>query len=225
MRYADVYNVIGVFPTTMMDRQRDKVRVMVDWEASEKLSLQFLLENGEDLYSAPTTKGLHGKSMFAAGVDASYAVSDTWKATGYVNYSQQGVNVDHSAGYIARIDNTSTSIGLGVVGKLSGKMEVGGDLSYLDDSNHYGLASGSSAAAGVLPDVNYRMLALKFFGKYALSSNSDVRVDLVQQTTSFDEWTWANAGVPFAYSDNSTVSMQSSQNVTYLGVKYVYRLR
>jgi hypothetical protein len=163
--------------------------------------------------------------MFAAGVDASYAVSDTWKATGYVNYSQQGVNVDHSAGYIARIDNTSTSIGLGVVGKLSGKMEVGGDLSYLDDSNHYGLASGSSAAAGVLPDVNYRMLALKFFGKYALSSNSDVRVDLVQQTTSFDEWTWANAGVPFAYSDNSTVSMQSSQNVTYLGVKYVYRLR
>lgn len=225
VRWADAYNVTGVFPTTMMDRERNKVRVMVDWSANDKLSLQFSLEDGDDTYSAPTTKGLHGTSMSAYGVDATYAVSDTWKATGYVNYSQQGVNVDHSAGYIARIDNTSTNVGVGLVGKLSGKIDVGADLSYLDDRNHYGLASGNTAAAGVLPDVSYRQLALKLFGKYALNTNSDVRVDLVHQNTSFDEWTWGNAGVPFAYSDNSTVSMQSNQNVTYLGVKYVYRLK
>jgi MtrB/PioB family decaheme-associated outer membrane protein len=225
VRWADAYNVTGVFPTTMIDRQRDKVRVMMDWVATDKLSLQFSLENGEDNYSAPTTKGLHGTSMSAYGVDASYVVSDTWKATGFINYNQQGDNVDHSGGYIARIDNTSTNIGVGVVGKVSGNIEVGADLSYLDDRNHYGLASGSSAAAGSLPDVNYRMLALKLSGKYALDKNSDVRVDLINQNTTFDEWTWGNAGVPFAYSDNSTVSMQSNQNVTYLGVKYVYRIK
>lgn len=225
LRTADVYNPTGVFPTTMMDRERNKVRVMVDWEASEALSLQFSLENGQDNYSAPTTKGLHGTSMSGAGVDASYAISDNWKATGYINYSQQGVNVDHSAGYIARIDNSSSNVGMGLLGKLSGKLEVGADLSYLDDVNHYGLGSGSASAPGVLPDVSYRALALKVFGKYALNSSSDVRVDLVHQSTTFDEWTWANSGVPYAYSDNSTVSMQSSQNVTYLGVKYVYRLK
>ena len=225
MRWADAYNVTGVFPTTMMDRERDKVRVMVDWAASDKLSLQFSLENGEDNYSAPTTKGLQGLSNSAYGVDATYLVSDSWKATGFINYSQQGVNVDHSAGYIARIDNTSTNVGVGLVGKLSGNIDVGVDLSYLDDRNHYGLASGNTSPAGVLPDVSYRMLSLKLFGKYALDKNSDVRVDLVNQNTTFDEWTWGNAGVPFAYSDNSTVSMQSSQNVTYLGVKYVYRLK
>ena len=225
VRWADAYNVTGVFPTTMMDRQRDKVRVMVDWAANDKLSLQFSLENGEDIYSAPTSKGLQGLSNSAYGVDATYLVSDTWKATGFINYNQQGVNVDHSGGYIARIDNTSTNLGVGVVGKVSSKVELSADLSYLDDRNHYGLASGSSAAAGVLPDVNYRMLALKLSGKYALDNKSDVRVDLVSQNTSFDEWTWGNAGVPFAYSDNSTVSMQSNQNVTYLGVKYVYRLK
>jgi hypothetical protein len=225
VRWADAYNVTGVFPTTMMDRERDKARVMVDWAASDKLSLQFSLENGDDIYSAPTTKGLHGMGMMAYGVDASYAVSDTWKATGFVNYNQQGVNVDHNGGYIARIDNTSTNLGVGVVGKLSGNVELSADLSYLDDRNHYGLASGNTSAAGTLPDVNYRMLALKLSGKYALDKKSDVRVDLVNQNTSFDEWTWGNAGVPYAYSDNSTVSMQSNQNVTYLGVKYVYRLK
>jgi MtrB/PioB family decaheme-associated outer membrane protein len=225
VRWADAYNVTGVFPTTMMDRERDKVRVMVDWAANDKLSLQFSLENGEDIYSAPTTKGLHGLSMSAYGVDASYLVSDTWKVTGFFNYSQQGVNVDHSAGYIARIDNTSTNVGVGLVGKLSGNMEVSADLNYLDDRNHYGLASGSASAAGVLPDVSYRMLALKLTGKYSIDKKSDVRVDFVSQNTAFDEWTWGSAGVPFAYSDNSTVSMQSNQNVTYLGVKYVYRIK
>jgi MtrB/PioB family decaheme-associated outer membrane protein len=225
MRWADAYNVTGVFPTTMMDRERDKVRVMVDWAANDKLSLQFSLENGEDIYSAPTTKGLHGTSMSAYGVDASYIVSDKWKATGFINYSQQGVNVDHSAGYIARIDNTSTNVGVGLVGKLSSTIDMGVDLSYLDDRNHYGLASANTSPAGVLPDVSYRMLSLKLFGKYALDKNSDVRVDLVNQNTTFDEWTWGNGGVPFAYSDNSTVSMQSNQNVTYLGVKYVYRIK
>lgn len=225
LRWADAYNVTGVFPTTMMDRQRDKVRVMVDWAASDSLSFQFSLENGEDIYSAPTSKGLQGLSNSAFGVDASYKMSDTWKATGFINNNQQGINVDHSAGYIARIDNTSTNVGVGLAGKASAKVEVSADLSYLEDRNHYSLASGSSAAAGALPDVNYRMLALKLSGKYALDNKSDVRVDLVSQNTQFDEWTWGNAGVPFAYSDNSTVSMQSNQNVTYLGVKYVYRLK
>ena len=225
MRDGDVFAVTGAFPTNMMDRERDKVRLMVDWTASEKLSLQFSVESGEDKYSAPTTKGMHTSNLSTAGVDASYAVSDAWKATAYFNYSQQTLQVDHSAGYIATIDNISTAAGVGLLGKLSGKLEVGGDISYLDDRNMYAFGSGNSAAPGSLPDVSYRVLALKLFGKYALNSKSDIQVDLVHQSTTFDEWTWANAGVPFAYSDNSTVSMQASQNVTYLGVKYVYRLK
>ncbi len=225
MRDGDVYSAIGIFPTTMMDRVRDKVRVMADWAASDKLSLQFSLEGGQDTYSAPTTKGMHSSAMSGAGVDGSYAVSDAWKATGYVTYAQQTLAVDQSAGYVASINNISTNIGLGMVGKLNAKWDVGGDLSYLDDRNSYGLGSSTTSPAGSLPDVSYRTLALKVFAKYALDARSDVRVDLVQQSTSFDEWTWAGSGVPYAYSDNSTVSMQASQNVTYLGVKYVYRLK
>jgi MtrB/PioB family decaheme-associated outer membrane protein len=225
VRNGDVYSATGVFPTTMMDRKRDKVRAMVDWNASDALSLQFSAENGYDTYSAPTLTGLKSGSLSSLGVDASYLVSDNWKATGFVSYGEQLLNVSHSAGYIARINNITTNFGAGVVGKVSGKVEVGADLNYMDDNNAYGLGSGNTAPAGVLPDVSYRTLALKVFGKYALDTQSDIRVDLVQQNTAFNEWTWGYAGVPYAYSDNSTVSMQSSQNVTYLGVKYVYRLK
>jgi MtrB/PioB family decaheme-associated outer membrane protein len=225
VRYADAFSPTGVFPTTMMDRKRDKVRGMLDWTASDALSLQFSMENGHDTYTAPTLTGLKSADTYAVGVDASLAVTDNWKATGYVSYGEQLMNISHSAGYIARLNNVTTNYGVGLVGKLNGKTEVGGDLSYLDDSNAYGLGSGNASAPGVLPDVTFRTLSLKLFGKYALDAQSDIRVDLVHQNTVFNEWTWGNASVPFAYSDNSTVSMQPNQNVTYLGVKYVYKIK
>jgi hypothetical protein len=225
MRDSDVYSATGVFPTTMMDRKRDKVRTMVDWMPNDKLSLQVSLEDGRDTYSAPTATGLHSTRMNAIGVDAAYTLSDAWKTTAYVNYGEQSLQLNHSAGYIADIRDTSVSAGFGVTGKLSGHIEVGGDISYLNDVNSYSLASGNSQAAGVLPDVSYRTVTLKLFGKYALTTNSDVRVDLAYQNLTINEWTWSNNGVPFAYSDNSTVTMQPNQNATYLGVKYVYRFK
>ncbi len=76
-----------------------------------------------------------------------------------------------------------------------------------------------------MPDVTYRVTSLKLFGKYALRKNSDIRVDLVHQNVKLDEWTWGNNGTPFAYSDNTTVSMQPNQNVTFLGASYVYKFR
>jgi hypothetical protein len=135
------------------------------------------------------------------------------------------MHVDHNTGYIANLDIVSTSVGLGVAGKPSGKLEVGADLSYLDDSNRYGLGSGNADAAGVLPNVGYRMTRLRLYGNYALDKSSDVRVDLLRQNVKFDEWTWGYAGVPFAYADNTTVTMRPKQDVTYLGVRYVYKFR
>ena len=225
VRDGDVYSPTAIFPINMMDRSRSKARALLDWAASDALSLQFSIETGNDSYSAPTQVGLKSADLFGYGVDASYAVTDNWKLTGFVNYSQQRMNVSHDAGYIAHIDNVTSNFGVGLVGKLNAKTEVGADLSYLDDNNVYGLGSGNASAPGVLPDVSYRSVALKLFGKYALDARSDVRVDLIHVNTAFSEWTWGYAGVPYAYSDHSTVSMQANQNVSYLGVKYVYKLK
>ena len=220
VRWADIYSAEGTFPVTMMDRKRDMVRISADWMPTDKLSLQFTLDDGKDKYDAPTTKGFHDTGMRSFGVDAALMLSDDWKLTGYLNQSEQTLHVDHKSGYIAELEDTSTSAGIGVRGTYKG-FELGADLSYLDDSNRYGLASGNAESAGVLPDVTYRVTSLNLFGKYALRKNADLRVDLVHQRVKFDEWTWAN----FAYSDNTTVSMQPNQNVTFLGLRYVYKFR
>jgi hypothetical protein len=34
-----------------------------------------------------------------------------------------------------------------------------------------------------------------------------------------------NNGVPFLYSDNTTVTLQPDQKVTFIGVTYAYRFR
>ena len=224
---STIYNRYGSFPMFLEDRSRDKVRITADWTPLEALSLQFLIEDGKDTYTGPTEKGLRDTSMKSYGVDAAWKISETWKATGYWNQGKQMVHIDHSTGYLAELENLNTSFGLGVNGKPMPMLEVGADLTYLSDNNRYqqNMSDGSAVAAGGLPDVRYRQTTFKLFGKYALQKSVDVRVDLIHQRAKFEEWTWGYNGIPFAYSDNSTVSLQPKQNVTYLGATYIYRMR
>ena len=217
--FAKVGNTAGTFPVTMMDRKRDKVRLMVDWSASDALSLQFVLEDGKDNYDAPSTAGVKDTGMKTIGVDAALTLSDKWTLTGYLNKSEQTLHVAQSTGYDAALVNRTTSVGVGAKGKLDSKTELGGNLSYLSDINRYAMASS-------LPDVKYSAVSLKLYGKYAMNDRADVLVDLTHQRVQFNEWSWAYAGVPFAYAGGSTtVSMQPDQNVTFIGARYVYKLK
>ena len=204
---------------TMMDRNRDKIKVSADWMPTSKLSVQFNVENGKDTYTGPVEVGMRDTSMNSFGIDSALILSESWKLTGYINQSGQTLHVNHTALYQADLENTNTSVGFGVIGKPTGKLDVGGNLSYMNDRNHY------NQTGGALPDVTYRVSSLKLFGKYSLEKNSDVRVDFLHQNATLDEWTWGSSGQAFAYSDNSTVSMQPNQSVTYIGASYIYKFR
>jgi hypothetical protein len=78
---------------------------------------------------------------------------------------------------------------------------------------------------GGLPEVAYDEFRLRLFGKYALEKNADLRIDLVHFRARLDEWTWGYNGVPFTYSDNTTVSFDTKQHVTFLGATYIYKWR
>lgn len=220
-------NATGTYPMTMVDRKRDKLKLSADWTPLDILSLQFMLENGKDKYSAPTDKGLRETGMYSYGVDAALSMSDNWKLTGYLNQSNQTQHVDHFVGYLAELEDVNTTMGLGVVGRPSSKLEIGGEFSYMEDINRYkqSMATGAAIVGGGLPDVTYRVTSLKLFGKYALQKNADISVSLIQQMVQFDEWSWSNNGIPFTYSDNTTVTMQQNQNVTFLGASYIYKFR
>ncbi|MCX7179758.1 MAG: MtrB/PioB family decaheme-associated outer membrane protein [Proteobacteria bacterium] len=224
---ATIYNRYGSFPMTLEDRKRDKVKISADWTPLEALVVQFRLEDGKDTYSAPTEKGLRDTGMKSYGVDAAWKLSDNWKLTSYWSQGKQTIHIDHTTGYLAELENTNTSFGIGALGKPSATLEVGADLTYLNDNNRYqqSMSNGVAVAAGGLPDVKYQQTTLKLFGKYALHKSADIRIDLVHQRAKFEEWTWGYSGIPFVYSDNSSVNMQPNQDVTYLGAAYIYRIK
>ncbi|MBV5296743.1 MAG: MtrB/PioB family decaheme-associated outer membrane protein, partial [Rhodoferax sp.] len=223
----------AIFMPTLADRKRDKVRFFGDWQPNKKLTLQFSAEEGRDRYSAPTAYGLQDTRVSQFGLDFVYAESFNWNFNGYLSQGYQTFNQSRYAGYVMAFDNTSINAGIGFTGKISSNFEIGGNLSFSDDKSVYaqsldGFASADSAAllaaSGGLPDVVYRQTAMKLYGNYALDKRSAVRVDLIHQRNNVTDWAWNYNGMPFTYSDGTTVSQQQSQSVSFIGVTYVYRL-
>ena len=81
------------------------------------------------------------------------------------------------------------------------------------------------AATGGLPDIVFRRTELRLFGRYALSEKSSLRLDGLFYRATFNDWTWGYNGVPFVFGDNTTVVLQPSQNVTFVGLTYSYSFR
>jgi MtrB/PioB family decaheme-associated outer membrane protein len=229
-----VFSRTGIFPSIFMDRERNKVKVMTDWSPTENLSVQVSGEYGKDRYSAPTEKGLDRTEVKLAGVDVSYAINDNWKATAYYTYSEQGMNVAHSTGYVMQLKDRNNTAGVSIAGKPAPKWQFAADVLWINDRNIYNqgldnLASAANVAflqqSGGLPDVVFREMRLKFTGRYALARNSELRFDLIHDRQNLNEWTWGSEAAPFFYSDNTTVRILPRQHVTALSVGYTYRFR
>lgn len=246
-------SILGVsantpFPMTMTDMDREKFKLSADWNPMDRLSLQFVFENGKDTNTAPTNpiaggKGWRDSRNKLYSMDAAFAVSDAWKLSAYLSRGDQTLHINHSTGYMADLNTVSDAFGLSLTGAVSSKLEIGANLSYLQDANKYGVAANTSTAGTLpgpltvvaptaanlaqaavgMPDVTFRQTSLKLFGKYALAKNSSLRFDLIHQRVKFTEWQWGYNAVPFTYADNTTVTMKQEQNVTFIGATYIYK--
>jgi MtrB/PioB family decaheme-associated outer membrane protein len=224
----------AIFMPTLADRKRDKVKLFASWQATDSLSLQFSAENGKDKFTAPSPYAVRDTRMNLYSVDANYVLSDAWSFNGYVSRGEQKLNQARPAGYILAFDNTSTNAGFGVVGKPSEKIELGGGVSLIDDKSVYAQSLDATASAntaallaatGGLPDILFRRSELRLFGKYALNKRSALRLDAIYQRTKFNDWAYGFNDVSFTYSDNTTLTLDQLQSVTFLGVTYVYSWR
>ena len=231
---AQIASRTAIFPFIYMDRKREKVRLIGNWEPVERLSLQVFWDNGKDTYSAPTEHGLRSYKMDNVALDAAYAVSDAWRLNAYVSRGTQTIDAGHSTGYDAIVKDTATSFGVGFSGTPTSRLRIGGDLTWLNDKLAYqqtldpfGTSAANAAiiAAGGLPDVTYRLTRLNVFGEYALQKSAHVRLDFIHVRTLFNEWTYNFNGVPYLYSDNTTLNAKQNQSVSFLGASYVYRFQ
>jgi MtrB/PioB family decaheme-associated outer membrane protein len=222
----------GIFSPTLADRKRDKVKLSADWQANEKLSLQFSGEVGRDRFETPSVYGLRSTSMNQLSADWTYVVSTAWSVNGYVSAGRQQLDQARPGATLIAYDNRSTTVGIGFTGKPAARWDVGGALAFMDDRNAYNQTldptadAGSAAllaATGGLPDITFRQTSIKLFGKYTLNKQTAVKFELVHQRSHWSDWAWGYNGTPYAYSDGSTVNARQNQSVSFVGVTYIHR--
>jgi len=163
-------------------------------------------------------------------VDLAYALSDRWKLTAYASYGLQKVGEADRSNYVSETTNRNSALGFGVAGRLSAAVDVGGNLTYARDDTEYALSPDqASTPANVaqnavgLPNVKFTTARVDLFGRYALDRKSDLRLDVMYSLNKLEEWSWNANGIPFTYSDNSTVTINPDQRVTLVGLTYLYR--
>ncbi len=245
-----------VLPDMYMDRDRTKLRANMDWDPSENLSVQAVLEHAQDDYKrawTPVTTqviaiqpGARTVSNDSVTLDASYKVSEVWQIGGYWTHSESRWSVNKS-GLGDDTKNLTNTFGLSVKGKVSPGFLVGFDVLAADDvttlqnfvaptvaglaaqgtltnanlAGNIGGYNGTRSPGGnYLPTITYNSVKLNLYGVYDLDKKSSVKVNMAYQELKSDDWQWSYNGVPFVYSDNTTVS-NPNQSVTFVGVSYV----
>jgi MtrB/PioB family decaheme-associated outer membrane protein len=231
---AGVFYSNGIYMPTLADRRRNKLKVSADWQPNDKLSLQAAGEVGRDKFSSPSAYGLRESSMNSISLDATYALNDKWNLNGFGSFGQQELEQARPEAALMAFDNTTTTLGVGFTGKPMANLEVGGNVSFMEDRSEYaqtldagasGEAAALLAATGGLPDTVFRQSTLRLWGRYTLDKVSSIRLDLAYQRTKWTDWAWGYNGVPFMYSDGTTIVRKPSQNVTFIGVTYVRRFQ
>lgn len=235
-------------PIHIADRDRDRLRLMVDWMASEALTLTFNAEGAKDKYdfSAARPFGLRDGSATNYSFDVAYSLSDAWQLTAW--YARDNTTATQVAQRAATggaaaaekeadLEDIGDTLGAGLRGTLMPRLRVGADVLYVKNVNRYPeavtlLGAGTLYPAGItgpLPDIKNELTRFKLFATYGLAKSSDIRVDYIHELWKTDDWSWLFAnGSTFTYgttTDGTQVTQAPKQSADYLGVRYIYKFQ
>ncbi len=219
---ASAVNLVA--PLNLADRQRDKLRLSVNWQATETLSLQFMADQTWDDYSSRTADdyGLRDGRSKNYSIDASYAFNDEWQGTAWFSkndtLANRATRTTPTAPWASTLLNNANSLGVGLRGNPTSKLELGMDLSHSEIADIYNLRAISGAPVSSLPDVFTRQSNVKLYATYALRKNTRLRFDYAYDRYSTNDWTWSS----WVYSDGTYLSQRPYQNVNFFGVTWIY---
>lgn len=238
-----------VLPDMYMDRDRTKLRGNVDWDVTQTLSTQMVVEHAQDDYLrefpssitpaqvAPVDAGARKIVSDSASLDSTYLINDDWKLNGFWTRSLSRWNVN-KANFGDDTKNADDTLGVSIGGKASSNWLVALDIVSTRDKTTFKniVAAGSYGAAGniagwtgqespgnYLPTIHYRTDKINLRGKYAVDKISDVLLGLTYQHFKTDDWQWGYNGIPFLYSDNTTVSQPMTQVLKFVSASYLLR--
>lgn len=229
-----------IAPLHLADRDREKIRLAVNWEPIESLSVQFDADRTRDQYTqdrSASALGLRDGTSKNFAIDVAYTINDEWTVNGWLSKNDADANMagcNVGAGpafactaantWLARLVNDGRSAGLGLRGQPMEKLAVGADLSYSKYFDSYGQARLDGTIPGTvvpLPDVTTRRTTLSLFATYSLRKNADLRFNYIYDRFATNDWTWSG----WTYSDGTTIYQNQRQRAQFFGVSYVYRYK
>lgn len=218
-------------PIYLADRDRDRLRLLIDWAPLEALSLQFAVESSKDEYGkgrgSPDVGPRQGEARLYS-VDAAYALNSRWRLTAWA--SRSTTEMDQTTGsspanyWDAALRNSVTAYGVGLRGQVSAALAVGTDLVLSRDSISYKLGG---AAPASLPKIDNDLTTFKAFGKYALNKDTSIRLEYVFDRRKTNDWTWNGtaASGPYVYTDGTWLYQRPEDKVHFVGASVSYSFR
>ena len=250
--FDEAHHAMGnINPINIADRDREKYRVSLDWTPTDNFGLQFIIEDAHDDYGDNTFEyGLRSGTALLISVDADYAINDRWRINGWFSHDDTTANQrngrwdriteDHEADRVADLQDIGNSLGLGITGQVNPKFKVGGNVqwmrsraTYLDaittDPTNPGNDPAYPTGITPLPEIKNSITRVSLYGQYAIKKNADLRVDLVHERWSTDDWTWQfSDGSSFVYgtpNDGTMIITDPKQTATTVGVRYIYKFQ
>jgi MtrB/PioB family decaheme-associated outer membrane protein len=224
-----------VAPYQLADRDRDRWRARLGWVPLEALDLHFTFEDARDEYSGRVLGARKGSSR-SFSADAAYGFSEAWRATAWI--SRDGARLDQvtcqnasvagacpgtlaNPAWAARLENVGVALGLGLRGRTRRGLEIGADVQYARDRAIFDQkARTPGAVVGQVPASRYTRTAVRLYGRYAVRKNLGVRLSVVRERFSVDDYAW---GESFSYSDGTRVFQAPTQTATFVGLSAYHR--
>jgi MtrB/PioB family decaheme-associated outer membrane protein len=113
----DIHEIPGMRRFNMADRNRNKVRAALNWDASDKLSLQGSFDYNKDDYTN-SVFGLKNADSWALNLDGTYAINDAFSANAFYTYEDirsRSAGASYASGAITNTPNVGGVAGNTVV--------------------------------------------------------------------------------------------------------------
>jgi MtrB/PioB family decaheme-associated outer membrane protein len=239
-------------PVHIADRDRNKLKLMVDWTPVQPLTLIFNVDYAQDDYKVSDARpyALIDGTAATYSLDAAYAINENWTVNAWYTRDQteakQRGQRNASSGAAeavkeANLEDIGDTFGLGLRATVTPKVKAGVDVLYQRNVNKYPESvtpigagtvypiSGAVSAVGPLPDITNKLMRFNLHALYALDKNASLRFDYIYEQWKTDDWSWMFAGgAPFTYgttTDGTQVVQASKQNANWLSVRYIYRFQ
>ncbi|MGH8764946.1 MAG: MtrB/PioB family decaheme-associated outer membrane protein [Burkholderiales bacterium] len=242
-----------VAPMYLADRDRDKWRAVLDWTPTNRWNFHFVAEDARDNYTTKYLGMTDGSGrLFSA--DAEFAITDAWQATAFISRNDTRSNMSvcrasttapsplaDSQSYCpntaaneswdGRLRTLGDAVGFGLRGKPNDHWELGANLQYYRDRSEQriNVLSPGAAAADSFPNSNQDRFTLNLYSNYKIDKSSKIRLSFIHDRFKTDDWTWTSfvygSGANPAATDGTTISQQPVQNVSFIGLSYLYSFR